>query len=507
MKNIAKLKLLIVMIFTGLLFTTNIMSVNAAAQSLSLGEGVKLPAYLGNVSFYTKVTKSGDYVYCLDKTKKTSKNVTANLVGEMDAGFAYLITNGYPNKSITGDKQKDYYITQTAVWWYLDDTTGSHNLDNSFKSTAADNYKIRSYIINLVNGAKQAKAKGYVTTTLTVNQTNSEMALTSDGKYYQTVLVKPTVNNISIYKVSAVSAPNGTQIIDASGAVKNTFAASESFRVRIPVANVNNTTSISIKVSATGTVNKAYQYKPTNTTMQNCMPAYLQADNQNVETTIKFNITASKTVNIIKLDSKTNKPLAGATLVVKDAAGNKIDSWTTTTNAHIIRNLKNGTYYVSEVSAPQGYKLSTETVKFTVTDDTKEQQVKFYNTPRTSVVTITKINGSTDQALAGAVLAVKDSTGKEVARFTTTTNAYQLVDLAPGTYTVYEVSAPAGFKKSNEEITFQIDNNNLSYQVTFKNYPEVVVPDTASSSSLLMMVVGIFLIGGTLGFVRKYATK
>ena len=104
MKNIAKLKLLIVMIFTGLLFTTNIMSVNAVAQSLSLGEGVKLPAYLGNVSFYTKVTKSGDYVYCLDKTKKTSKNVTANLVGEMDAGFAYLITNGYPNKSITGDK-------------------------------------------------------------------------------------------------------------------------------------------------------------------------------------------------------------------------------------------------------------------------------------------------------------------------------------------------------------------------------------------------------------------
>ena len=46
MKNIAKLKLLIVMIFTGLLFTTNIMSVNAVAQSLSLGEGVKLPAYL-----------------------------------------------------------------------------------------------------------------------------------------------------------------------------------------------------------------------------------------------------------------------------------------------------------------------------------------------------------------------------------------------------------------------------------------------------------------------------
>ena len=43
----------------------------------------------------------------------------------MNAGVAYILENGYPNKHFTGDSNKDYYITQLAVWWYLDDTTGS----------------------------------------------------------------------------------------------------------------------------------------------------------------------------------------------------------------------------------------------------------------------------------------------------------------------------------------------------------------------------------------------
>ena len=69
--------------------------------------------------------------------------------------------HGYPKASITGDSSKDYYITQTAVWWYLDDTTGSSNLTRAFKETASDPNNIRKYVKELVAGAKQAKANGY----------------------------------------------------------------------------------------------------------------------------------------------------------------------------------------------------------------------------------------------------------------------------------------------------------------------------------------------------------
>ena len=126
--------------------TTNVLNVSAVAQTISLGSGTKLPAYLADLSFKTKLLSSGEYVYCLDYHKSTSQNVTATLVGELDAGFAYLMEHGYPKASITGDSSKDYYITQTAVWWYLDDTTGSSNLTRAFKETASDPNNIRKYV-------------------------------------------------------------------------------------------------------------------------------------------------------------------------------------------------------------------------------------------------------------------------------------------------------------------------------------------------------------------------
>ena len=48
-------------------------------------------------------------------------------------------------------QDKDYYITQTAIWWYLDSTQGTSNLGNGFKVTDSDPYDMRKLIKNLVN--------------------------------------------------------------------------------------------------------------------------------------------------------------------------------------------------------------------------------------------------------------------------------------------------------------------------------------------------------------------
>ena len=74
-------------------------------------------------------------------------------------------------------------------------------------------------------------------------------------------------------------------------------------------------------------------------------------------------------LSVIKVDKSTNQPLAGAKLVVKDSAGNTITGWTSTTNGHVIRNLKPGTYTVTETSAPKGYKLNTTPIEFKVDAD------------------------------------------------------------------------------------------------------------------------------------------
>ena len=485
-----------------LVFVSTATATYAVPQTITLGGTETLEGYVSGVKFTTKTTKDGGYLYCLDMKKKTAKDTTATLKGQRDAGVAYIIANGYPSKSITGDRLKDYYITQTAVWWYLDDTTGSSNLSQKFKTTGSDPHNIRPIIKNLVEKAKTAKSKGYAQTKLTITTSNKDMSL-KDG-YYVSSEITASSSNISTYTVTLSNAPSGTKVVSTSGVEKTTFNAGEKFIIKVPGSKVTGTElDIKVTAKATGYVTKAYEYTPVNNTMQPV--ALIETETQNVSSTITLSIENSK-VTIIKVDKSTNQPLAGAKLVVKDSAGNTITGWTSTTNGHVIRNLKPGTYTVTETSAPKGYKLNTTPVSFTITASNQNVTVKVYNEPKETVVNILKVDNETQKPLAGATLVVRKADGTEVVRFTSTTEPYVLTNLEDGTYTVEEVAAPAGYILSSEKKTFTIDDNHLSHQITFGNNPEVKVPDTASSS-LIFTLLGIVIISTGIGFVYKNGKK
>ena len=212
-------------------------------------------------------------------------------------------------------------------------------------------------------------------------------------------------------------------------------------------------------------------------------------------------------VTILKIDKTTKKALAGAEFVLKNAKGTVVHKWTSTTEAEVIENLENGKYTIEETKAPNGYLKLDKAKSFTITDSNKNIEIKLENEARKSVVTITKIDKSTNQNLAGAILVVKDESGAQKVRFTTTTDSYAILDLPNGTYTVVEESAPAGYQKSDEVITFTIDDKNLTHQITFYNYPEVPVPDTATTSSSFMVLIGIIMICASVGFVYKNAKQ
>ena len=496
-------KIILSILVAALVFVTAVPSTSALAQTITLGGTETIEGYVSGVKFTTKTKANGDYVYCLDMNKKTAKNTTATLKGERDAGVAYIMANGYPNKSFTGERLKDYYITQTAIWWYLDDTTGSSNLSNKFKTTGSDPHNIRPTIKGLVEKAKTAKANGYAKTTLTISASTTEMTL-KDG-YYVSSEITAKSSNISSYTVALSNAPSGTKVVSTSGTEKTTFQSNEKFIIKVPASKVTDTElKVKVTASASGYIYKAYEYTPADSGMQPV--GLIEKEETKVSSAITLTVESSK-VTVVKIDKKTNKTLAGAKLVVKDAAGNTVTSWTSTTNGHVIRNLKPGTYTVTEVSAPKGYKLDSTPVKFTITAENETVTVKVYNEPKESVVNILKIDNSTQKPLAGATLVIKNANGTEVARFTTTTEPYVLTDLEDGTYTVEEVAAPAGYILSTEKITFTIDDDHMSHQITFGNNPEVPVPDTASSSSIIFTLLGIAMISLGIGFINKNGKK
>lgn len=498
-------KLLTLILVAAIAIVTITTSTKAVTQTINIGDAQDLEAYIGGVRFATKTTTNGGYLYCLEMAKKTPMNTTATYTGVRDSGIAYIVMNGYPNKSFTGDALKDYYITQTALWWYLDETTGTTNLGEQFKSEGLDPYNMRGYVKALVQAGIEAKNKGYETISIKVDTESNKLTL--DGNTYTSKVIN-VATNASTYTVSLEGATAGTKVVGAiSGQEGTTLNNNEGFIIKVPSNEVSSTSlNIKVNVIANGLVYKALEYTPSNSDMQKVTPGVIVPTEEKVATSIDLGLTTSK-VRIIKYDATTNQPLGGAKLVVKDSKGEVITSWTSTTNAHVIRNLSNGTYTVEETEAPVGYKLSKEKVKFTISGESDDVTVKFMNMPEEkTVVNITKIDSETGNALPGAVLVIKDETGKEVERFTTTEQSHVITGLAFGKYTVSEISAPAGYKLSEEVIEFVLDKDHISYQIKFANYKEVYVPDT-NVNNLLFTVLGIAIIGSGLGFVYKNGKK
>ena len=205
----------------------SVETVNAASETIQLGDAPYVnERYIANVGFYHKQTTSGQELYCLNIHKSTAKNTTAKLVknsNNIDGGIVYILKNGYPNKSITGNKDKDYYITQTAVWWYLDETHGTSNLGEQFKNngTVTENGKgMREKIKQLVTEAKAHKNDSINPSSAALAISASQTTMTIKDKYYTSGDIKATTaTNISEYTVTLKNAPSGTKIEKADGTV------------------------------------------------------------------------------------------------------------------------------------------------------------------------------------------------------------------------------------------------------------------------------------------------
>ena len=79
---------------------------------------------------------------------------------------------------------------------------------------------------------------------------------------------------------------------------------------------------------------------------------------------------------IRKVIKDTDTDLAGATLVLSDAAGNKIAEWVTDGTGKVFTDLAAGTYTVTETVAPEGYNLGSS-ITFEIKDDQDEYSLEF----------------------------------------------------------------------------------------------------------------------------------
>ena len=92
-------------------------------------------------------------------------------------------------------------------------------------------------------------------------------------------------------------------------------------------------------------------------------------------------VNSSTKVLINKIDSTTNKPVAGATLEIRDASGNQVASWVSDGTEHEILSLPYGTYSLRETAAPNGYALNEEEISFTLDASNQSSSLIMTNDP------------------------------------------------------------------------------------------------------------------------------
>ena len=490
MKLIKKV-FLFALLLVGLFMSFNSVDVKAqeAPKNLTLKTKSKLyyysegkgTDYISGYNFYRKEFTDGTYGYCISNISKDAPaGQTVTLSGEItDKGLVYILANGFPHKSITGNGGKDYYITQAAIWKYFDDTRGSKNWKNTTFSSTSSTMKRAVYY--LVEGAKAARNSNATIADpkISYSVTDYNMTLTSDSKYFVSKPVLVTLTNTTgTYTVNLKNAPEGTVIKNQNGETKTEFNNNESFVIYVPRTTsgaVNG--NVTVTISAKNITYKFYEYKPSNSKYQNIAPVTSYEEITNVvteELNFKYKKDVTK-VLISKQDITTKEELPGATLEIKDKSGKTVAKWVSTNERHYIEGLPAGEYTLIETIAPKGYVLSKEAIKFTLSENGITTNVIMYNEREVTKLKISKQDITTKEELPGATLEIKDSSGKSVAKWVSTDKPHYIEGLKEGEYTLTETIAPEGYVLSKETVKFVLEADGSVKTVVMYNAKETKV--------------------------------
>ena len=440
-------------------------------------------------------------VYCLEKEKGWSPGETITKNPEpLDPGYVYLIQNGYPAKSLTGNNAHDDYLTQIAVWWYQDRSNGVSDSESGVLT--ANQKKVISestyyrHIEPLVTGALNAKNNpSTITPSFSLN--SSSFKLSSDNTYLITDTINVSSNvSFSNYQVSVNN--SAVQVLDSNNSpVSGTIDSSSGFKLRVNLASINNPITVNVSVTVNYSEYEAYSYSPpsdkADTMQQSFVSTLVSVPKQKTVSTNVSMPTGSLTIK--KVDSSNNSPLAGASIEVRrDATNQVVASFTTTTSDYTIPNLLPGSYTIREISAPDGYYIDNASSNIVINTSNLNVTKTIENKP--FEVLIRKVDADSGNAVSGAVLKILNSSNGEVYRFTSTNDYVSVPGLTSGTYKVVEESAPSGYVVNNEEKEFTINKDNPRVTVDFEDEKNEITIEKRDASDRNMIS------GATLRLVR-----
>ena len=468
-----KFKSFMITILVGILslfgLYTNVLA-ETAPKTFKTKDPVILTDYIeGAPKVHYKEIDGGILVYCQNEALVYQGGYTMKLYSQINDGFIYILEN----KPNTGDKYKDYYAMQIAIWWY-EDILNNNNVNiprnvkiNVLKKVNEDTFSRSIY--NLVNGAKYYSQKKDVS--ITVNTNNTKFNLS--GNYYISEDIKITFVGDKV-DIVLKNAPKNAEIINKT--VKDGVIT---FNVKVPVSSLEKgkTTTFSVEATSTRTIKSVYNYFFSKDFQKIVYGKVFTNDvSKNASLTLSISVPEEKKyeISISKTDITGEKEIPGATLNLKGDNNTNL-TWVSTSKSHKVI-LKPGYYKLTETIAPKGYVLSKETIEFKLDENgnifekntngeyVKVNRIKMVNEKEIKEydINISKTDITGEKEIPGATLNLKGDNNTNLT-WVSTSKSHK-VTLKPGYYSLTETIAPKGYILSKETIEFRIDDDGNLYQ-------------------------------------------
>lgn len=196
---------------------------------------------------------------------------------------------------------------------------------------------------------------------------------------------------------------------------------------------------------------------------------------------VMYDKPESDSIKISKKDIVSGEELPGAKLQITNSENIIVEEWVSTDHPHVIVDLEDGEYTLTEITAPNGYEIA-ESVSFTITDGTIENGiVTMYDSPiqdSEKTLKVSKRDITNGNELPGATLIITAEDNSIVEEWISSTIPHEIVGLEDGSYTLTEITAPEGYKIS-ESIKFNVENGNVTNGMIVM-YDERIQPATPS---------------------------
>lgn len=440
------------------------------------------------------------YAYCVDYDTFIVKNSLYSRVNVDDAAYyseenankiRAIIQNSYPFISLSQvsslsnisnlTKEDAITATQLAVWKYSNNKTFCCQ---NAKVTALYNWLLSLEPVQAVN---TPVAKIEIT----------QESFVTNNKVKQLFYYRADEKNIDGSEIDLAYSFN-KDLSTTYGAIVEDKGINQGGYHVLSVANLPLDANFSLMIKGKQNLSfDAYFYAPEKgkDSSQSLVGGYVGSTNISKSTSFSLIQPKCGYVTLEKIDSITLQGLANATFKIGNNQNfdDLVYTGNTDSNGFLTFNsLTSGTWYIKEVTAPNGYIPQSEI--FTITVGKNPVNVQIKNTAYGNIEII--LQDIANQAISGGVFDVYDEDNNLVYDDLATDldGTIDIFNVLPGSYTIYQISTANGFVIDPNPQTITV----LSKETATALFINERIPITAENYGMYVVIGGFVLAAGVI---------